>query len=248
MTRNTAPLLTRIARHLTNYDNPHSLGSRLRARRIGPLLRLIEEAFAEHGEVHLLDVGGTPRYWKIVPDEFLQQHRVTITLLNLPDEIHPSIDSDRFRLVEGDGCDLSAWADQSVHVLHTNSVLEHVGDRQRMQRFADEIRRAAQRYFVQTPNFWFPIEPHCMTPFFHWLPHALRVRLVRQFRLGHWRRAASLEEARRIVDSARLVDRRTLKSLFPAAAILDERLLGLSKSLIALGQRQGRDPQRTSPC
>ncbi|SDI55437.1 hypothetical protein [Pseudomonas panipatensis] len=248
MTANSVPPLTRLARRLADYRNPRSLGSRLRARRIGPLLRLIEEAFAEHGEVHLLDVGGTLRYWTIVPDEFLARHRVSITLLNLPGRIRPLAASGRFRFVEGDGCDLSAWTDQSIHVLHANSVLEHVGDHQRMQRFAGEIRRVAQRYFVQTPNAWFPIEPHCMTPFFHWLPHALRVRLVRQFRLGHWRRAASLDEARRIVDSARLLDRRTLKGLFPGAAILDERLFGLSKSLIALGQRPDRDPQRTSPC
>ena len=67
----------RLARWLSNYDNPRSLGSRLRARRIGPLLQLIEQAYARHGEVRIVDIGGTRAYWRIVPADYLAARRVS---------------------------------------------------------------------------------------------------------------------------------------------------------------------------
>ena len=218
---------------LTNYDSETSLGSRIRARRIGPLMDMIRAAHREHGRVDIIDIGGTQRYWTIVPERFLDEHRVSITIVNIPGETPPR-DEGRYRYVEADGCDLSRFADGSFHIAHSNSVIEHVGDWQRMTRFASELSRVSQRYFVQTPNFWFVLEPHFMTPFFHWLPEPTRVWLVRNFQLGQWKRADSLDEAVRIVESARLLSRRMFQTLFADGTVHTERLLGLPKSLIAM--------------
>jgi hypothetical protein len=62
----------------------------------------------------------------------------------------------------------------------------------------------------------------------------MRVWLVAHFRLGHWRRAASTDEAVRIVESARLLSKNMLQELFRDADIVTERFLGLPKSHIAI--------------
>ena len=225
-----------LARRFTNYDDQSSLGSRLRAKRLGPLLDMIEAVSRQHGRVDIIDIGGTDFYWGIVPPEYLQRHRVSITIVN-PAGYEIKNDFGPFRFVEGDGCNLAGFADKSFHIAHSNSVVEHVGDWDRMVRFAAELQRVSQRLFVQTPNFWFPIEPHFMTPLFHWLPQPTRVWLVMRFQLGHWKKADTLDEAVRIVESARLLNRRMMQTLFPKARIITERLFGLAKSFVAVADQ-----------
>jgi hypothetical protein len=223
----------RIAKWVSNYDSQESIGSRFRAKRIAPLLEMIETVFNENGAVNIIDVGGTETYWGIVPQQFLKKHKVRITIVNLPGSVLTD-DHDLFHFVEADGCDLSRFEDQSFHIAHSNSVLEHVGDWNRMRQFAEEISRVAESYFVQTPNYWFPIEPHCMAPFFHWLPKPFRIWLVSRFQLGHWEKAKSKDDAMRIVESARLLKKGKFRQLFPDAEILTERYLGLPKSFVAI--------------
>lgn len=225
--------MKRLALQLTDYDNPRALGTWLRRRRVGPLRDMIEQTYARHGHVKILDVGGTQRYWNILPATYLAARRVSITLLNT---IPPSqLPQPPFSSVCADGCDLSQFEDNAFHIVHSNSVIEHVGNPERVERFASELVRVAERYFIQTPDFWCPLEPHCMTPFFHWLPRRFKVWLVRRTALGHWPQAMDNGQAEFLVDSARLLTRRQMQILFPAARIIRERILGLPKSLIAVG-------------
>ena len=225
--------MTPLTKKLTDYDNPRSIGSRLRARRLVHLLPLLEAAFREKGSVQILDMGGTTTYWRILSPDYLASRRVEITLVNLPGEVHDG-PPEPFRVVEGDACDLAMFAANSFDLVHSNSVVEHVGDWARMKAFAKEVRRLAPRYFVQTPNFWFPIEPHFMCPFFHWLPEPTRVRILLRTGLGHYRRAGSVDNAVTAVQGARLLNRRMMASLFPDAAIVTERVALLPKSLMAI--------------
>jgi Methyltransferase domain len=221
-----------IAEKVADYDDRSALGSRLRAKRIAPFLQLIEMIEREHGHVNVIDIGGTERYWNIVPRAYLEDHRVKITIVNLSDTLPP--DHGPFRFAHGDGCALTAFGDDSFHLVHSNSVIEHVGDWSRMVQFANEVRRLARRHFVQTPNFWFPIEPHFMTPLFHWLPRPTRVWLCAHFRVGRYRRSKTIDEAARIVDDKRLLSRTLLRALFPDSDVETERFFGLPKSLIAI--------------
>lgn len=230
-----------LSRSIADYSNPNSLGSRFRAARAAPLVSMINDVYKRRGEVRIVDIGGTPGYWKILPENFIVSRCVHITMINLPGYAQ-SVPDDmqaHFASQEGDGCDLKFANDNFFDIAHSNSVIEHVGDWDRVIRFAQEIRRVAPRYFVQTPNYWFPVEPHFMTPFFHWLPEPMRVAMVRKFNLGGWRRQESLDSAIRVVRDAQLMSKPMMQRLFPDADILTERLLFLPKSLIAVKDTDG---------
>ena len=154
---------------LTDYDNKNSLVSLLRTKRIQPLLKMIETLHKKNGKVRILDVGGTVQYWSILPPQFLENYNVNILVANIS-EIRLLSNNRHFSSIVADGCALEIFADNTFDIVHSNSVIEHVGDWQRKVDFAREVRRIAENYFVQTPNYWFPIEPHCRVPFFHWFP------------------------------------------------------------------------------
>lgn len=222
-----------ITKYLTDYDSHKSVGSKLRAKRIAPLLKMVESTFNEKNCVNIIDIGGTEKYWNIVPQDFFEKFQVGITIVNLttsrlPDNHGP------FSFVHGDGCDLSMFAGNTFDIAHSNSVIEHVGDWNRMVSFSTEVKRVAEKYFIQTPNYWFPIEPHCMAPFFHWLPKPTRIWLVMYFSLGHWKKAISVDEAIRTTESARLLNRKMFRALFNDAHIHTERLFLLPKSHLAI--------------
>ena len=213
-----------------------ALTHRLRSKRIAPLLEMIDEVFACRGSVRIIDVGGTEEYWNLVPPEFLDSRNVHITIVNFPGGARGSAATDRITHEFGDGCDLVAYQDKEFDISHSNSVLEHVGTWSKMAMFARELSRVSEQYFVQTPNFWFPMEPHFMVPFFHWLPEPTRVWILRRFTLGgRWRLGAnSIDEAVRLVESARLLSRAMFVELFSDAEIRTERFLFLTKSFVAL--------------
>ena len=105
-----------------------------------------------------------------------------------------------------------------------------------MKRYGEEIQRVAKSYFIQTPSYWFPIEPHFLRPFIHWLPKPLRVAWVRRSALGHFDRANTIDEAVLAIESARLLDKKMFSALFPEAEIIRERFLLFTKSYIAIKQ------------
>lgn len=222
-----------LAKKFSNYDSQDSPGAKLRAKRIAPLLKMIESIHKNKGSVSIIDLGGTMKYWNIVSGKYLSDHNVNITIVNLPGSSMPE-DQEPYRFVWADACNLADFKDKEFDIAHSNSVVEHVGDWGRMVQFAEELKRVSKSYFCQTPNYWFPIEPHCMTPFFHWLPKPTRLWLVSHFKLGHWRKASSTDDAVRVVESARLLNKKMMQALFPDAIIVTERLYLLPKSFIAI--------------
>jgi len=222
-----------VAKKITNYENQQSIGSKLRSKRIAPLLKIIETIYNEYGRVNIIDVGGTKKYWGIIPQKFLEDNKVEITIINIPGTKVPD-DCGLFKFVHADGCNLTEFGNNAFHIAHSNSVIEHVGDWGKMVQFSNELKRVAQKYFVQTPNYWFPVEPHCLTPFIHWLPKPIRTWLVMNFSLGHWKKASSVDESVRIVESARLLNKKMFHALFNDAHILTERLFFMPKSYVAI--------------
>jgi SAM-dependent methyltransferase len=77
------------------------------------------------------------------------------------------------------------FADGEFDLVYCSSVIEHVPPARRAA-FAAEVRRVGRGWFVQTPAFSFPVEPHALLPFAHWLPVALRGRYWRLGVAGAW--------------------------------------------------------------
>ncbi len=215
-----------------DHDNPNSLAMRFRRARSGRVLRLIETIHAEHRRCRILDLGGEPGYWKLFDQAFLETHGVSILLVNPTPQV---VEDPMFATLTGDACDLSRLESGSFDLVHSNSVIEHVGDWRRCEAFAAEVRRLAPRYYVQTPYFYFPIEPHFSEPFFHWLPEQARARMLLKKGRGWFSaKARDLGEAMRVVQDARLLDKTQFRFLFPDAEHVDERVATLTKSLIAI--------------
>jgi hypothetical protein len=148
----------------------------------------------------------------------------SITALDLTPMSSAWIEQDNVTQVQGDGTRMP-FGDREFGVLFSNSVIEHV-PAALQPAFAAEVRRVSERYFVQTPNRWFPVEPHYQFPFFQFLPERVRRFLNGRFTLGfqpkgHW-------------EPIELLTARQLQRLFPDAVIHRERVLGLTKSLMAV--------------
>lgn len=206
----------------------------MRARRLAPLMALIRKVHAAKGKVSILDVGGRETYWQSVPEEFLKAHSAKITILNLPCDLSGD-ESALFAHAAGDACDLSQYPDNSFDIVHSNSVIEHVGNWDRIKAFAGETRRLAPNLFVQTPYFWFPVEPHFIKLIHHWLPKPLRASMWMKCRMGQRGRAANIDEAmEKLDDEPYLLDMRMFRFLFPDCRIIRERFCLLTKSMVAL--------------
>jgi hypothetical protein len=141
--------------------------------------------------------------------------------------------------VAGDGRMLP-FRDGAFDVVFSNSVIEHVGEAESQRRFAREVARVGRAYWVQTPNRWFPVEQHLLTPFVHWLPRAWQRALAPRFNL--WQFVARPPEDRRrfyvehYLSDVRLLSAAGLRALFPGARVIRERFAGVTKSLVVYGK------------
>ena len=213
--------------------SPTSTGNPFRRRRVATLGAMIAEVRAAKAVCRLLDIGGTRDFWHTWR-EHLPLDGVEIDCVNI-DRSHASGSGyDRVRLLQGDARDLHGIDDRSYDIAFSNSVIEHVGAWSDMLRMAGEVRRVADRYLVQTPYFWFPIEPHMRAPFVHWLPDSLGYRMVMARRLGFFDRQETVSGAMAVLRDSRLLDLGQMRALFPDAAIEKERFLGWVKSMIAI--------------
>ena len=222
---------------LSDTLNEDSLSSMLRRRRDVGLRKLLASISSKKGSVRLLDMGGTFGYWKRVGIDFLREQHVSVLLLNLvPSELTPDQSvSDVIKSAVGDACNLKQYADNEFDLAHSNSVIEHVITWQNMKAFASETRRVAPSFYVQTPYFWFPFDPHHhRVPMFHWYPRPLRARLLNLLPISKVGKISGVDSAYEVIDNNRMLDGRQFRFLFPDANIHYERLLGLAKSIIAV--------------
>jgi SAM-dependent methyltransferase len=186
-------------------------------------LRLLLDELRPTAETTVLDVGA---------DELAFGEGDGCTTLNFFEELYPwperitalgLQDGSGFRAryphidyVQGDACALP-FGDDAFDIVFSNAVIEHVGGRERQQRFVLEAVRVGRRVFLTTPNRAFPLEVHTRLPFVHWLPDSLSHRVYDAVGKG-------------FAKEIRLLSAGSLESLFPGRV----RIVNLGLTLVAI--------------
>jgi len=184
------------------------------------------EYFSIRQDTTVLDMGGAHAIWAFM------ETRPKVTIL----DVHEPRNKASWAIyIVADGCD-TGIPSHSFEVVFSNSVIEHVGSFDRQRQFAAECARCGRGYYVQTPNKWFPLDPHTFMLFAHWLPQRWYTKLMRispRF-LMTTPNPAEIEDQLNM----RMLTKREMQELFPSAEIIEEKFLGLTKSLIAASQRR----------
>jgi hypothetical protein len=219
-----SPAIEKLRDRLVSARSPGSVSARARARR----WHLFAATFPQVRDMRVLDLGGTTVSWANAP---VQPREVVVVNIR-PQQSH----LDWITALVADACALPGTVtSQHFDLAYSNSVIEHVGGHARRVAFATAIRNAAERYWVQTPYRYFPVEPHWLFPGFQFLPLAARAALTRRWQLGN-RRAPRrpLHAAVANVLDVELLSMTEMRFYFPDSRVLSERLFGLRKSLIAV--------------
>ncbi len=135
------------------------------------------------------------------------------------------------------------FPDRFFDILSCSSVIEHITvpkdqvwslssgsefkrrSLHRQQQFAKEIKRLGRQYFVQTPNKYFPIESHTWLPIVAYIPRPILLPILRLTnRIG----------VKKTNPDWYLLNENEFSNLFQNSNVLKEKVLGLTKSLIAM--------------
>jgi len=217
-------VLEQLLFHLADNGEATSFASSLRKARVRKFGELLQGA---NGELRILDVGGTGAFWQRYRDEL--PTRVTITVLNKSHHERPP--TPWISYVYGDARQMHMFGNRDFDICFSNSVIEHVGTIDDQLRMAEEIRRVARGYFVQTPNAYFPVEPHFLIPGWQLAPVALRAWLLQRRDLGWMKRVEDRRQARDVVESIHLLSVNQLRRLFPDGRIYRENIGPFTKSI-----------------
>lgn len=126
-------------------------------------------------------------------------------------------------VIVGDACNLPL-GDKSVDYVFSNALIEHIAEERRYL-FASEVKRVARKgYFITTPNYYFPYEPHYKMPFWQYLPEGIKKGLKEHFAVGHYRKGK--------YGRIGLLSTKELGELFPEAKVKGQRITIWPETLI----------------
>ena len=180
-------------------------------------------------ESRILDVGGNMFFWNLALREGLPPPRqIVIANMHKPYEPLPGhvmwLISDARKM---------PFQDKQFDVVFSNSVIEHVGGSDSQREMASEIRRVGKSHWVQTPDPRFPIEPHYLTPFIHWIPFTQRKRFLRNGTVWGLISRPTDAEIDRMLNEIRLIHESEFRLFFPESRIIVERFCGWPKAPVA---------------
>lgn len=200
-----------------------AFSKRLRQKRLEEFVQFLEQSSLEP-PIKILDVGGTESFWKSCG--VLKETKVLLLNLEKIEVTEPTITSE-----VGDARNLKKFQDNEFDLVFSNSVIEHVGGFEDQKRMAIELQRVGKAIYLQTPNYFFPVEPHFFYPCFQFMPLKLQLFIGTHFDIG-WFKHIKGEEKKRLIASTKLLSERDLRRLFPQSRISKEKVAGLTKSFI----------------
>src|SRR5882672_10322464 len=165
-----------MLRWLASSRDSASFANKLRARRF---LKFDALTARWPRPLRILDVGGTNAFWE--NRGWHQRTDVEVMILNLAAEEQRYAN---IKPVIGDATNLAEFDDCSVDIVFSNSVIEHLFTFENQRRMASEVQRVGKAYWVQTPNYWFPMEPHFHFLGWQWLPVPVRTSILQRRACG----------------------------------------------------------------
>jgi hypothetical protein len=173
----------------------------------------------------IIDIGGTTFFWDMLncPNNIIILNRT----------IPSGTTRANYKFVAGDARHLD-FPDNSFDLAFSNSVIEHVGTLEDQKKFSAEMRRVSKAIYCQTPNRYFFVEPHLVTPFIHFLPRSWQRRLIRRFSLWGLMTKPDQNAIDNFLETTRLLTFSELRKLFPDCIILRERFMLMTKSFIVV--------------
>jgi hypothetical protein len=205
-----------------------TISNYFRKRRFGFFTNFMIQASPKNGPLRILDIGGTQQYWLNMGMVLTPQTEIVLLNLYINEVTEPGFSS-----IVGDASNLSGINDQSFDIVFSNSVIEHLYTKAQQEKMAKEVARVGKSYFIQTPNRYFPIEPHWLFPFFQFLPFSVQVFLTQHFTLGNIKKTKCKETAINLVKEVRLLTIKEFQFFFKDANIYKEKILGFTKSFTA---------------
>jgi len=127
----------------------------------------------------ILDVGPSEREYlenaNIIEKRY--SYPENITVLGIEDFEQFSKRYPKVKIVKYKG-DIFPFRDKEFDICWCNAVIEHVGNRDKQEKFLKEIYRVSKTAFITTPNRYFPLEVHTKIPLLHYLPKKVFDKLL----------------------------------------------------------------------
>ena len=215
-----------LVKYFADFSNTNSFAYKLRKKRFDLFVKLLGDKIKKN--ITILDLGGESVYWEVLDKEkIFHQDNIQIIMLNL---IKEKSHSPNMISIVGNAKNLSMFRDKSVDIVFAHSVIQYITNTIDKFQMAKEIERVSDCYFIQTPNYYFPLEPHYKMPFFQFFPLKMKAFILRHFKTGLKKKLTDYNLSIKAAKRVKLLKKKELRKLFPDSTLYCERALGMTKS------------------